>query len=48
MTPVDLNDLIHNCAVPFITFVIGQLMPQLKLGNILDAFRRSAKDKKEE
>jgi hypothetical protein len=39
MNTINLGDLLDNCAVPFITFVIGQLLPQLKLGGILDAFR---------
>lgn len=44
LNTIDLNDLMHNCAVPFVTFVIGQLLPQLKLSGILDAFRTKKPD----
>lgn len=43
----DLLDLVKSCGAPLLMFIIGLFFPQVKLVQILDAFRSSGAGKKE-
>jgi hypothetical protein len=42
----NILELVKSCGAPLVMFIVGLFFPQVKIGQILDAFRAGSDPKK--